>query len=62
MLYRQGDITSLEVDSIVNAANSRLGGVAGSHLILSNFTETDQMEQEVNPRTNRASDFTQPIR
>ena len=47
-MYRQGNITHLEVDSIVNAANRHLGGVAGSYLI-SNSTAntTDQVVQEV---------------
>lgn len=61
VLYRQGDITTLEVDSIVNAANSSLGGISHSPPLLSNNTANviDQVVQEVNLQVIRARSHTE---
>ena len=60
-MYRQGDITILEIDSIVNAANNRLGGAAGFHFVSNNLAETtDQVVPEVNPQAEIGHSFTNP--
>ena len=60
VLYRQGDITTLEVDSIVNAANSSLGGISHSPLLSNNTANVmDQVVQEVNLQVIRARSHTE---